>query len=197
MTRDTSHIPHGRAFTLIELICVVLILSVIAGLIVPRISTGDARANQTRAQSIADLLSAIARKDALADEPMRLRFDRERRTLQLLVLRKREGDRRAQWTRDPLIPDVDVDQITPRTLYLNGIAQSPDRWTIRFPQNENRPSIALELAPVDATEQSRTWIAELLPYETKASLRTSGANTDPMRNRLVDLDAVGRGDSPW
>lgn len=192
-----AHNPRRRAFTLIELICVILILSVIGGLIVPRISSTDARANEFRARSIAGLFSAVARKDALASEPMRLEYNREERTLELLVLRKREGERRARWVRDSLLPDADVSQLEPRTLYLDGIAQRPDEWTIEFPQNELRPAITLELQPTDETQRTRLWIVELLPYETKATLRTAGSETDPLRNRLVDLDAVGRGDSPW
>jgi prepilin-type N-terminal cleavage/methylation domain-containing protein len=197
MTATRAHNPRRRAFTLIELICVVLILSVIGGLIVPRITSNDARASEFRAQSIAGLFSAIARKDALANEPMRLKFDREQQTLELLVLRQRDDDRRARWVRDSLVPSVDVTQLTPRTLYLDGIAQRPDEWTIEFPQNQLRPAITLELQHTGESQATRIWIVELLPYETKATLRTAGAEQDAMRNRLVDLDAVGRGDSPW
>jgi len=64
-------------FTLIELICVILILAVTAGLIAPRISSNDARAMNTKAEAIADFFSFAAKRDALADEPLRIENDRE------------------------------------------------------------------------------------------------------------------------
>src|SRR6056297_3423322 len=155
MTATRAQNPGRSAFTLIELICVVLILSVIGGLIVPRITSNDARASEFRAESIAGLFSAVARKDALANEPMRLKFDREEQTLELLVLRKRADERRARWVRDSLVPAVDVTRLAPRSLYLDGIAQRPDEWTIEFPQNELRPAITLELVPTDQSQASR------------------------------------------
>ncbi len=202
MTHTGPHNPPRRAaFTMIELICVVLVLSVTAGLIVPRVVGNEARAQETKARAIADLFSAIARKDALSDEPLRLQFDREKQTLEFLVLRRdslQTSFNNAGWVKDPLAADIPLDDITPGTLSLDGVSQFPDNWTIEFPQTATRQPVHLTLDAINESGKPvPAWVVELLPYETKATIRRAGAASDPLRNRLVDLDAVGRGESPW
>ncbi len=198
--RSTHNPITPRAFTLIELICVVLVLAVTAGIIAPRISTSDARAMETKADTYAHLFSYIAKRDALSGEPMRLEFDRELDTLELLVLRRHSLEtslNRANWQPDPLAPSVDLTQVVPETLYLDGTPTVPERWSIEFPQSEVRPSIALALKGESASGRTRVWYVELLPYETKATIRDGTTLRDPLRNRAVDLDAIGRGETVW
>ena len=201
MHRTPSHIQAAhRAFTLIELICVVLILAVTAGLIAPRISTSDTRAMDTKADTYAHLLSYIAKRDALSGEPMRLEYDREKNSLELLVLRRNSLDtslNNARWERDPLAPQADLSQVAPEVLYLDGTPTLPDRWSVEFPQSEIRPTLVLSLKGKSSSGRELIWYVELLPYETKATIRDATTQQDPLRDRAVDLDAVGRGESVW
>lgn len=201
MPTAPAHNPNRRnGFTLVELICVVLILAVTAGLIAPRLSTNDTRALDIKANAIADLFSYIAKQDALSGEPMRLEFDREDNTLELLVLRRanlRDTLNRTRWQRDPLAPIIDLNEVTPATLYLDGGPAPLDRWSVEFPATDIRQTVVLTLAGATASGRELRWYVELLPYETKATIRTATDARDPMRDRSIDLDAVGRGESPW
>lgn len=154
----------------------------------------------TKAEAIADFFSFAAKRDALADEPLRIEYDREAGELRLLVLRSTEVNnsyKLRQWVSDPLAPDADVSSIALSQLYLDGTEAYPDEWTIEFPQTTPRQTIVAVLEPAGAELVTRRWIVELLPYETKATIRSATKGTDPLRNRAVDLDDAGRGDVPW
>ena len=63
--------PRAHAFTLIELVVVIVILGIAAAAIAPRFVGGSARSAEVSALGVRDLISAVATRSVLTGLPLR------------------------------------------------------------------------------------------------------------------------------
>src|SRR5690606_4403416 len=75
---------QAPSFTLLELIVVILIITILAGLIAPRVLDTSLRRAEAEAGDVSRLLSAAAQKDALTPRTLAIAWDGQTRRLELL-----------------------------------------------------------------------------------------------------------------
>lgn len=204
-----------------ELIVVIVLLSVVAGLAAPRLFSTSSRRAESNMREVADLLGIAARRDAsgggLASESQRLAFDGEKKTLALQVRRTRvnargETEDGGAWRNDPLAPAVNLEYIKVTRAVIDGVAADERAWTLDFVPGQVRPTVELVIEATSGPSGSGgarsrgatgpRWNVLLLAYSTGAEVATLGATQAggaPVGGALrsVDLDGAGLGDRPW
>jgi prepilin-type N-terminal cleavage/methylation domain-containing protein len=211
------------AFTLIELILVIVLLGILASLTIPRFTGNEQRQAQNEVAAVETFLAAVAERDAFASEPIAITFDTQQGRRSGAAGDSRSGSdaegvlsfsvRRIldpaktdppQWVSDPLIQPVTLSLLTLREAAADGQRLDSRAWRITLPQTEPRPAISLLLSMRPAGRLGTpplAWQVDL-PAESLSPVRTalgaSGAShLLPPQTRTIDLDATGRGAQPW
>ncbi len=194
-----SVVKSPRAFTLLELIVVVLVLGVIVGALAPRLGDSSLRRAQQQARDVVGLLSTAARRDAAGGARLALEYQPDEKRLALLVLRAPEPGSRAlpSWSIDPLAPPVTLENIRLRDALADGAPLDRRGWRLEFPQNQPRPEIELRLETGDPPRALTAWSVLLLPGASAAALDGLGSNSPRPVLRSIDLDAMGKGAQSW
>ncbi len=189
-----------RAFTLIELIVVIIILTVAASLIVPRLVATPGRGAERNALALAELLSAVGTRDALTSENLAIAFDPRKKTAALQTLRTRgqtlDWNARSEWAADSLVPAVTLDDAEILNVAADGITVDPSSWRIEFRPGTPRPAVRVVVAQKGA---SKAWRIDLPRGSMRAIVTptTRGNNEPPLDPLTVDLDATGKEIQPW
>jgi len=184
----------GRAFTLIELIVVVLIVTILAGLIAPRVLDSARRQAEAEAESVARVISAAAQKDALSPRTVGVSYDGESHRLEVVVLEY--VDDRAVWRADPLVEPAELGACELAAATADGAPLDGRGWLLAFPPSQARATLSLL---VYSSGAERGWQIDLEPEATAARLAPAGGQRaiTPVASRAIDLDDAGRGDEPW
>ncbi|MCA9309954.1 MAG: prepilin-type N-terminal cleavage/methylation domain-containing protein [Phycisphaerales bacterium] len=198
MIRSRRAIPTRnrirRGFTLLELIVVIIMMAVVAGLVVPRLGGSERRRQDVTVQRVADLLSIAAYRDAIGGRHVGVRFDDETATLTLMVRELGERD----WRPDPVTPAVDLGtlEIAELGVGTGTVRGSREPWWITFPQGEARPDVAMKLTPTRDQRSTLEWVVRLPSFATAASVQRPGEPV-PVGADAIDLDAAGLEDVAW
>lgn len=179
-------------FTLIEVIVVIIILSVVAAVIAPRLGRENLRKADAAARGARNLLSIAASRDSLGGESLVIEYDPDARTLALLS-RRRGGDTDGTVRPDPLTPAVMLSPLVVRNASIDGQVLSDGAFRIDFPDHEPRGLIEIVLEMPDSAGEA--WTLALLPGATEAMLVNGSSLSAALRP--IDLDAQGGGESPW
>ena len=83
-----ASVGGARAFTIVEVLVVVVLLAAVAGLVAPRLTNNAARRVTAAAESTAEALSALARRDAMLSQPLALTYDQASNMLRSTVLQR-------------------------------------------------------------------------------------------------------------
>jgi prepilin-type N-terminal cleavage/methylation domain-containing protein len=191
-----------RAFTLIELIVVIILVGVLLGLIAPRMIDSGRRQAEFESAEITRLLGVAARRAALSGEIVAVEYDGSAPRLALVALRETQTSRgvRRTWVEDPLVPAVELTHVDILTASADGqtIGTAGSKWWVDFNPSEPRPALWL-LVGRPRSDSSAQWQVELLPEETSASRRpTSMPSRASAAGALrVDLDAINQGERAW
>lgn len=199
-----------RAFTLVEMIVVIIILAVLASVIAPRLSGQTERAAEGEAVAVQRLLTAAAERAALTGgQGVGIQYVRgERGSTISIVQRQTAPAGSAQltdpaWRPDALAAPVELSHLELKHAAADGRRLDSSRWLVPMGGAQARPAIGLSLAPRDTAGRFGFHI-ELTPDATVASRRAVSASEagGPARplltpDRMIDLDATGRGDSTW
>jgi len=186
---------RGRAFTIVELIVVVVILAVLAAAIGPRLAAMGGREVRASAMEVGDLVSVAARRDALTSQRVAIEFEGDKSRLVLMtmdVAPSGGGSPVAEWREDKLIPPVLLGNTKITDASTDGVALDARGWRVEFPQGGLRPALALILSDPKGKEH---WRVELPSSAAHAAI--SPGNALGMSDQAVDLDAGGGGTSPW
>ena len=176
-----------RAFTLVELLVTIVIVGLILGLTVPRVSALAGRGVAAEAEAIAGLLSSAAGRSAVASQPLRVRAEANS-----VIVERRELERSGSrdvwvWRRDPFMPRVELSRGWIVGAYANGLNTSGPPWIIELSSDM---SIELTMSgseiPVAVT---------LMPGALRAVVVEGERAIEPPGR--VDLDASGLGTAPW
>ena len=184
-----------RGFSLVELVTVVVILAVLAGLVTPRLISSDDRRARAEAESAADLLSAAARRDLFTSQRIAVEYDSRDGRLRVLTRRPLDagsfGSADERWLEDPLAPSVQFQDLSIEEVMAAGARLDARRFRIEFPPAGTRPEVVLVLAD----SRGSKWTARLGALHERAGITEGlGAAAD---TGWVDLDATGRREDPW
>ena len=188
---------NPRAFTIVELIVIVVILGVLAGVTVPRLLDLSDRAVAGELRDVADLLSSAGAREALSSAPVAIEYRDQ--IFRLLTLRSPDEltpwSGYGQWVEDKLALPVRLDLLTLGTASAGGQMLDGEAWRVSFSTLEARPAIALGLAD----RQGRAWAVWLASDADRAQIASlgGGVTADDLQPSPVDLDATGREEDPW
>jgi prepilin-type N-terminal cleavage/methylation domain-containing protein len=190
--RASAPHPAARrpAFTLLELIVVIILLAVVAAVIAPRLAGSPARDAERALERIADLLCVAAHRDSVGGRHA-IAFDPAAGSFVIESLRPDTTGGRA-WRPDPFLPPARLNPLTLRAILLDGSPIYPDpdgRWRIEFPEHEPRPLIEMRFESVDGAASHPL---RLLPGAVRVEPRSVASREAP-----IDLDAQGTGHSAW
>ena len=89
MNHGTKH--HRRAFTLLEMIVVIIILGIMASMVIPRLSGNQGREFNLTVDRIADVVLMFAHRVSTSNKPAGLRYNIEAMQFELLQKFEIEG----------------------------------------------------------------------------------------------------------
>lgn len=180
-----------RAFTLLEMIVVVVVLGVLAAMAIPRLSGTRSREYELKVEETADLMVMFAHRLSTSTKASGLQYDSHNRRLYLLTLQSEEDE--TYWVTDPLSPPVTFPQWMEEeavSVFTDGDYVDTSQWPLTTMPGENRPLIEISL---EWEEQSALI---MLPSHAMApSVWIDGDGTEPLTP--IDLDAAGRSREEW
>ncbi len=182
----------AAAFTMVEIIVVVVILGVLAGLMVPRVISSSGREARRAAEAAAEVLSAAARRDSLSTQRVAIDFDGSLGTLKLVKMgTNARGE--AAWVDDQLAPRAEmgsaiVTSAMSDTLTLDASGQ----FRVEFPVMGRRPDVTLV---IEDSRRRETYRVVLSSSAVRARVVMPGQSAEA--SAVTDLDAQGKGEQAW
>ena len=192
-SRPSSRRP-ARAFTLIEVTVVVVIIGLLATLILPRLASTRRQQFDLFTNQVADVLMLFAQRDNLGRRPIGLRIDTRTGTPRLEVVAMNDtASDRDDWAADTSVRPVEIPEfvgIAGLTVIADGEQVDIVDWPLTHLPGENRPAIQIEIRDTS----NRTARVMLSPY----AVSPTRIGTDAWAGRpTVDLDAEGRSREDW
>ncbi len=189
--------PPQPGFSLVEVVAVVVILSIMAGLVAPRFVDQGPRRERAEAEAVASLLTAAARRESITGQRLALDFDAKAGRLRMMTFRRGAdhggGEAAWSWQEDPLTPAAELDLLGVHSAETDGLELPRERWRLELLGPSPRPDLVIVLAGGDG--QARWTVALASTSDTAGLARPGEAAADLTPS--VDLDAAGRRDQPW
>ncbi len=183
-----------RGFTLIEVVIVIMIVVLFAGLILPRLSGVGQRAEQLTVDRVEDLLAAFSYRDSLASGSTAIEYSSIDHSLILLTLlaNPEQPEDPAIWSRDILVPVVRLPESMGIRTYEEGQLLPDGDWSIITRIDGTRPKIEIQLFGVatDTTVMLDPWAQGPYVVDELAMEKTTLSDA-------IDLDAIGQDKDPW
>lgn len=202
-----------RALTIIEVICVIVILGALAGVVAPRLFSGGSARLAEQARRLSGLLSGLAQRQALTGgERLALWYRAANRELVLLAWSpdpEAPGVRSADdpWVVASGVPPVVLDGAAIVLAAADGATlPAAQDWRLELTGGLPRPSISLVVAPAPEGQSLRSdlagpaWQIDLPPLALEAAptqLQSPQGWSPAAASGGVDLDRAGRRVTPW
>ena len=187
--------PTRRGFSLVEVIIVIVILSLFAGLIIPRVAGISRGTDQLTVMQAADLLAAFAYRDSIASGKTAMEFDGDRRALMLMAyVPEAIGTESDTWTVDTLAPIVFLPEGIELSAFRDGALLADSGWWIESSSDGTRPKVEFELEgkELDSSITLPPWSQS--PYTTD---RMKNAFSRVVLPEEIDLDSSGQERIRW
>lgn len=191
-----------RAFTMVELIVVVVVMTVIAAAIVPRFAGNEARAAEQESRNVKEFLSSVGARAALTSQSLQIEYNSTTRQFVMKTARavKDAADfaSEREWLADPLLAPVKLEHVNVKMISVDGLPGDAGAFLVELPVGRPRPALVVVLTQSKEGELG-AWRVELPPEGVQALVK----KTDPLDAGLPtpgtseDLDASGMGDNPW
>lgn len=183
-----------RAFSLVEVLAVVVILAIVASVAAPRFSGWAARQTREDASQVADILSAAARRESQTIQRVAIEFYGEAGEIVMQTLTRASLSEPGVWVRDPLVPVARLRSSQLRSILVDGVELDPRRARVEFSgMSGARPLVEVTLAG----DQGRSiWRVMLSPGSMRAHVGSLFAENHSVDD-VIDLDAAGRSEEPW
>ena len=207
VNRTRTTYRYRSAFTLIEVIAVLLVAGIVVGLIAPRVSTSTRRSTENSVRAASSMLAIVAQRAASSSELSALVYDHEEGSLFVEVLRQQRGnyDRTERvWRRDPFAPEVVLSGCRVSSFVTDGLRVSEDSFRLVFEPGVTRPQISMTIAESTsgatrtAVDGGRTWQIDLPAYALRPVV--TGLLSEPTVRDVpepIDLDQLGRVEQDW
>jgi type II secretory pathway pseudopilin PulG len=192
MKRRVDTCSRNRAFTIMELVVVVVLLTVSAGLVVPRLVGGEDRKVRAGAERVGELLSALARRDAMLSQPMVLLYDAARERLYGEVLLREGGE--AAWREDRLLPEASLQGLKVVSVQSDGAELDATNLRVELDQFSPRPAMRVVIS--DARERY-FWSVDMPASALQAMVVPGDVRTTGAGEAATDLDDAGLSESGW
>lgn len=173
---------------------VVVMLAILAGMIVPRLSTNERREFRLAVDQVADLLTMYAQRESLGQKIVGLQQHGHALQLMLLDYDNTQPGASANWRSDVYVKPVKFPPFM-RTedveIWADGEYVDTSTWPLSTELGQDRPMI--EMAMTGAGESARLVLA---PYAVAPVNLSDLRDSAGVRERL-DLDAAGRSREDW
>lgn len=215
-----------RGFTIIEILVVLVLLGVLSGLIVARLSTGQSRAMTLEAQRIGALFDAASRRASNRAQPVLVRYTAGSSTGQRSSGTAAAGQgtftvmsrpttigrytlEQGDWEPDNLIAPVTLDTLRIQSVLVNDVSASFSSGLSVMLNDPatfgQRTTIRLMPAGTQGNAAQRVYEIRLSSnaqrvrmIDNPAALSESQLTPDGLlRLQTLDLDAAGYGDMTW
>lgn len=198
MRSTVRHLPFRSAFTLVELIVVVVIFSVLAAAIVPRLGGQKLRSAKAEVRAVRDFLSAVAVRSSLVVQNLAVVGAMGEFKLYSPRAAQDPADFSAErpWISDLTVPPVKLSELIVAAVTSNGDPLATNDFSVMLPAGAGRPAIGVVLSLPD---RGLSWRLELPPGVLSASVYETDRNDDGTvrSSTRIDLDDAGMGDTPW
>jgi len=182
------------AFTMIELIVVVVMLGVLAGAVIPRMMRRSDREAEQNVRVLADLFSTAAARSSIAGQHVALWFDASGDGKVWMETSRAASaadfETNPEWSPDPIVPEQRVDRVTLVAGSVDGRLLDARKWTIEMVPGQERGMV---VASFRDREGTRSWTIVLPPGSLRAQVIEGAAPLD----ESIDLDATGMGEVSW
>lgn len=185
---------------MIEVVVVVIVLAVLAGLAVPRLIGSSNRRGRQEAESVAALLTQAVRRQMLTTQRVAVDYDSSDGRLSVSTLKPSDltnfDARDRQWIGDPLLPPVALEAAELASASSNASALNAGHFHAELSDAGGRVSFSMVLRDVSSGSM---WTIRLPLASDRAVLsegRDLRTDTDGDAD-TIDLDQAGRRDSPW
>ncbi len=188
------HVQTRFAFTLLEIIVVIIIIGVLSAMIVPRLSGNQQREFKLTVERVNDVVLMFAHRVSTSNQAAALRYDPQNSQFELLSkIQDEEATGEFFWGVDPLAQPVTLpswlgeDAIT---ILVDGEITDTTQWPVTTTPGETRPliEVALHWDEHDA-------LISLQSHAMGPTIWFDGVGTEPLMP--IDLDAEGRGREEW
>lgn len=186
-----------KAFTLIEIIVTVVILSIIMAITLPRFGNTDKRELQLAADRLSDMLTMFAQHASTEHRPIAIWHDYQKNWIVLLVMdiNPAAPNDPPQWQNDRFVQPVKLPvTVDKRTVYAMQDGESVDfqRWPIATKPGQPRPEIQISF-----TDDSGITKTLLLQSHALSPVQLDNARETNAIRLAIDLDATGRRQEDW
>lgn len=196
MKRSVCNPAHG--FTMIELIVVIVLFSVLAGAIMPRLVSWQGRKPEQEAYAIGELLSTAAKRDALTSQRVALDFDAQRACFRIMSYQEQFDYAGrpigAAWKDDILAGFVNLEETKVVSASADGAALDPGQFRVEFAPGASRPEVEIVL---EDSEGVRGYIIALASGAWRARVLDRAAGVVTSDAGVIDLDATVGSEQPW
>ena len=189
-----SHRPR-RAFTMVEMIIVCIIMALIMSSIIYRMTSRQGRSFDTAVEQVGDLLMMYALRSEHSRQPVGLMIDQDRNALLLMRRESVEGgNNQPLWKMDPMVNGVrfpkfmEMDDVEVR---VDGDQADLTEWPLSAMPGEDRPLIEIELR-----HEQRVVLLSLPSHALSPQRQEDGVESAPAREP-EDLDTTGRWQEDW
>lgn len=191
--RIAASVSHG--FTMIEILVVLIVLAIIAGMAVPRLMGNDVRTFNLTCEQVSDLLTSFARRESQGGKPVGLVYDEDRHQLSMIQYDVDVDSGRIvpQWRSDLLIRPVQL----PSFVELIEVRSDGDYVDISQWPLMNRPGHARPTVSISLRGPSGVVTLVLPPHAVTPRQMGGGHRETSPYPAPVDLNAIGRSRGEW
>ena len=188
---NIRRIHAHRAFTLLEMIVVVIVIGIMSALIIPRMGGSRYREYSLTVERVQDVVLMFAHRISTSKQPAALRFDPQKNRFELLTKVEDDGD--FFWEPDPLAKPVNLPswfEEEALSIFVDGEYVDTMQWPVTTTPGEARP-----LIEVSIEWDEHTSLISLPAHAMGPNLWFDGEGTEPLMP--IDLDAIGQGREEW
>ncbi|MBT7351825.1 MAG: type II secretion system protein [Phycisphaerae bacterium] len=190
-----------RAFTLIEVIVVTVLMAMLAAVLVTRLSGAASREFDIATEKVSDLMLMYAIRSEFAAEPVGITVDPNRNSLSLVIRRGERDDMNNGWMPDLSVREVRLPDFLPvqqMEFLVDGDSVDPSDKPITNLPGQPRPGLEVTLSSNDS-RLARSVRLTLTPSALRP-LRQDSMRNEPISSiprTSIDLDTSGRWQEDW